>query len=580
VHPEYDFQTKEDSSLNFLDPWTPCKHLAVRSDIAQRASGPAGSRQWKRMTCFASKGSWAGLAIVTMLAAVPAAEAQPAIAGIANAAPLSARTGNAARGELISIYGTNLATGVASAFAPVTPVLSLAGASVTIGGIAAAILYASPNQLDVQVPFEITAGTASVNVVVTVANNSTTPVTLSLLPADPGLEYVQAGAQVFAPTARNTAAIQAPVGTMVTLIATGLGSVTPSIPSGLVPPFGTVYSVITPPSVTLDGRAVPVVSAQLVALGVYAVGVVIPPHDKGTVVVELGGKEKAGCPAGLTVSTDSAAAVFGDGSDGELHISTDADWVSTAAGGTLQFTSVRVDAGSTLTVPSGTIVRATGSVTLLGKIVVAPNRVAGAGIGSSFAATGRGGAPAAGGAAVNPTLAALLVNPGVAGGGAGGSDGGSPTAGGGTLVIVAGGPIEVESGGSIQADGENGGGASAARGGGGGGIVVLASAAAIANRGRLSAIGGAGGSGSGGGGGGIVHLLAPALTAGILDVAGGEPGAPLRSGEMGGGGGGSGGTGGQSGTEIASPSAGTNGLAFTRITANPAALFLVPVHWR
>jgi uncharacterized protein (TIGR03437 family) len=46
-----------------------------------------------------------------------------------------------ARGELISIYGTNLASGLGSAFTPTSPVLSLAGASVLIGGLAADISW-------------------------------------------------------------------------------------------------------------------------------------------------------------------------------------------------------------------------------------------------------------------------------------------------------------------------------------------------------------------------------------------------------------------------------------------------------
>ena len=84
-------------------------------------------------------------------------------------------TGNVARGELISVYGTNLATGLGANFTPTTPVLSLGGASVTIGGLAAPITYASPTQLDVQVPFELAAGVPSVNLTVTVGGSTSAP---------------------------------------------------------------------------------------------------------------------------------------------------------------------------------------------------------------------------------------------------------------------------------------------------------------------------------------------------------------------------------------------------------------------
>jgi len=56
--------------------------------------------------------------------------AQPAIVGVGSAAPIATRTGNIARGELISIYGTGLSTTTASSLN--APVSSLGGASVTL----------------------------------------------------------------------------------------------------------------------------------------------------------------------------------------------------------------------------------------------------------------------------------------------------------------------------------------------------------------------------------------------------------------------------------------------------------------
>src|ERR1035438_7086273 len=104
--------------------------------------------------------------VVVLLSAAGLLPAQdPAITAVSNAAPSSMSTGNVARGELISIYGLNLATGTVSSFAPTSPTLFLGGANVTIGGLAAPITYASPTQLDVQVPFELPVGTPSVNLI-------------------------------------------------------------------------------------------------------------------------------------------------------------------------------------------------------------------------------------------------------------------------------------------------------------------------------------------------------------------------------------------------------------------------------
>ena len=97
--------------------------------------------------------------LFALLVAVGSLQATvPIVTSVVNAAPDSVRTCGVARGELISVYGSNLANSVDSNFTPAAPIFSLAGASVTIGGLAAPIVYASPTQLDVQVPFEIAAG--------------------------------------------------------------------------------------------------------------------------------------------------------------------------------------------------------------------------------------------------------------------------------------------------------------------------------------------------------------------------------------------------------------------------------------
>ena len=116
-------------------------------------------RQWKVSTLGISgrhKGfllSGIALLATAVLSAGLADAQQPQIAGIGNAAPVAQASGNVARGELISIYGSGLANGVASSFDPASLTPSLAGASVSIGGLVAPVTYASPTQLDVQVPF-------------------------------------------------------------------------------------------------------------------------------------------------------------------------------------------------------------------------------------------------------------------------------------------------------------------------------------------------------------------------------------------------------------------------------------------
>src|SRR5205085_2394474 len=84
------------------------------------------------------------------------------ISSIVNAA--SFQPGGVAPGSLISIFGTNLA-----------------GATVTINGTPATLLYTSPTQLNAQVPFEIAPGAATVMV------NGSNAATLTIQAAAPGL---------------------------------------------------------------------------------------------------------------------------------------------------------------------------------------------------------------------------------------------------------------------------------------------------------------------------------------------------------------------------------------------------------
>jgi hypothetical protein len=296
------------------------------------------------------------------------------------------------------------------------------------------------------------------------------------------------------------------------------------------------------------------------------------------------GPTGAAGPAGI-------ANVYGDGSDGAGSFGT-VDWTSAPPASTLQFTNLTIT--GTLTVPSGLVIRATGNVTISGQIKVASNTNAGAGIGSSPAAVGNNSI-AAGGGAVSPLFARLMVSPGPLGGGVGpfsDHNAANPAGGGGTIVIVAAGSITINATGSIRADGDNGRPAvpssSIGGGGGGGGVIVLASRTGITNNGVMTALGGNGanalpdpstGTGaSGGGGGGVISLFAPVISVGTAIVNGGAAGSGINATSgYGGGGGGSGGAGGSSGAATYA-TAGSPGMTFTKIMADPSYLFVAPVH--
>ncbi len=263
-----------------------------------------------------------GCGIILLAAAVSAAAQGPSITSIQNAAPLLRSTGNIARGELVSIYGSGLTTGVTlNAYPPNAPT-TLAGTSVNIGGIAAPILYISPGQLNVQVPFEIPAGMASVNVTVTSGSQTSAPFLMTVAASDLGM-FVAQGTSIAAPTSANTAVILAAPGNTIHIAATGLGSITPAVPSGVTPnPAAQPSNALATPAVAVNGAAAEVVSAVYSGLGLYLISAIVPPSaDTGTVTVTLGaagliGPTGATGPAGATGPIGPAGPAGADGAAG------------------------------------------------------------------------------------------------------------------------------------------------------------------------------------------------------------------------------------------------------------------------
>ncbi len=307
---------------------------------------------------------------------------------------------------------------------------------------------------------------------------------------------------------------------------------------------------------------------------------------------------------------DGQLRIYGDGSAGAVSYSTaNGDlFVHVATDLNLQFTDFTIEAGATLNVPSGTVIRCTGTFTNRGTLTVrqVPGSDGGGYVvnGTNFIYQGpapgkNGAAPTPGELGDNSTTrfggiaaaglslgeARTITLPGIVGGGAGaGGLSARGSEGSGTVVILAREGIVNESGALIQADGDNG---ILGSGGAGGGIIVLASPTSITNSGTIRALGGAGGASTsndgrgGGGGGGILSFFSPQVTAGTTAVTGGAGGvvaasvtAGIRA--CGGGGGACGGAGGNGGSVSGTtPSAPTGGGAgYVIITeVDPTALF-------
>ena len=305
-------------------------------------------------------------------------------------------------------------------------------------------------------------------------------------------------------------------------------------------------------------------------------------------------------PAGPQ-GADGQRRIYGDGSAGTLVITANTNW-STAPPASTLFDSIRVVSGATLTVPSGTVIRCTGTFTVESGAAVTVT--GGAGGGNIYQAdidptrtlsslpepgvsirpainglfgpfTGALMDRAGGGTGLLQFQAAFVRHPGVKAGGGGGIAAAQNlnrfgAAGGGSLVVLAQGNIQII--GTVNADGTPP--SYAGAGGAGGGIVILGSASlvvgtstAIINANGADGRGGSGTTaGGGGGGGGIIHLIAPVVNylgaANVAGGAGGGAGGTASAGNFATGGGGGGACGGNGGGGGHVATNGTTGSGF------------------
>src|SRR5260370_40210721 len=96
---------------------------------------------------------------------------------VVNAASLSSIS--VAPGSIITIFGTKLASGVASAADPAKPPSTLGGVTVSVGGSAAALFYVSPTQINAVVNLATPPGSQTLTVTSSATATQTGSVTIS-----------------------------------------------------------------------------------------------------------------------------------------------------------------------------------------------------------------------------------------------------------------------------------------------------------------------------------------------------------------------------------------------------------------
>jgi uncharacterized protein (TIGR03437 family) len=216
--------------------------------------------------------------------------ATPVVSSLNNAASLTEAP--AVPGSLTTVFGSGFAyasgtrqPGVPSGGGSNT----LFGLTIQVNGIDAPLLYASPSQANIQIPWEL-AGQSQAKLLVT-RNGVTSTMTIPIAQYAPGLFSLNqnGGAQAAALIASTPPVIAAPAGAFpgsrpihpgeyLSLYGTGLGAVKESQITNQ--PAYCCKSTTTTPTVTVGGVPATVQFSGLAPtlLGVYQVNILVPPN--------------------------------------------------------------------------------------------------------------------------------------------------------------------------------------------------------------------------------------------------------------------------------------------------------------
>ena len=202
------------------------------------------------------------------------------IGGVSNAA-----TGQQvfAPGELVSVYGTGMGSLAQSAASIPLPQF-LAGFEAWVNNVPTPLLYVSPNQVNLQIPYETAVGTTQL--VIGNPYENSNPYPLQIAAAGPGIFTFSDGTiNPFPSGVRG--------GNPITLFITGDGAVRPSVTTGDTPAAGIVPKPRLAVTVTVGGVAATTtyVGIPSWSVGVTQINYTIPqtaPTGRQPVVVTVG----------------------------------------------------------------------------------------------------------------------------------------------------------------------------------------------------------------------------------------------------------------------------------------------------
>lgn len=240
--------------------------------------------------------------------------------GIVNAASFSPFTAGVSNGEMVTLFGANLAPGTMSAPANTFPLpTNLNGVQVLVNGAPAPLLYVSQGQILMIMPSGNTFNVAQFQVVN--SSGSSNVVTELVNPTTPGVFTANFGlGDGFAIDATGGFVISeskpARPGDVVELFVDGLGTVFPTVPDGQSAPSSPLSNTTNTIVVSVGGKSALVSFAGLVPTlaGLYQVNFTVPANaSAGDNTLDVSGPDSYASQAvipigsGMTASARPAA---------------------------------------------------------------------------------------------------------------------------------------------------------------------------------------------------------------------------------------------------------------------------------
>lgn len=235
--------------------------------------------------------------------------------GIVNAANFAPITNPIAPGELVSLFGTGLASATAQASSLPLPTM-LGGVQVTVNGQAAPLVYVSANQLAFLVPSAIAPANGIYYATIKVTNSGKASNAVTVYTANSAPAVFSRGSSGFGPAAAQlpnysliTSTNPAKAGETVIVYLSGLGIVSPSVVDGTAAPSNPPSTVTTSPLVDFSGIGGSVVFAGLTpgGVGLYQINAGVPTGTGvGSVYLDISTPDAYASAATISIAGTSS----------------------------------------------------------------------------------------------------------------------------------------------------------------------------------------------------------------------------------------------------------------------------------